>query len=279
MISTDHQTSSPVRLNRFFERHAVFTVGELDRYLRDRRSCNASTRNSLLAYHRKQGRILHVRRGLYATVPWGMEAASMTVDPYLVAAKMAEDAVLAYHTALEFHGRAYSAHWQLVYVSAGRSLPLTFQSREFRGAPVPMPLLAKGTAMFGVTRHDRSGVALQVTNHERTLVDVLDRPELSGGWEEVWRSLESVEFFDLDQVIAYTRLLGNATTAAKVGFFLEQQREPLMVEDAHLDALRELCPRQPHYLTRRQPKGCRWVKDWNLMIPAEILEQSWGETL
>ena len=52
-----------------------------------------------------------------------------------------------------------------------------------------------------------------------------------------------------------------------------------MVEEAHLDALRELCPRQPHYLTRRQPKGYRWVKDWNLMIPAEILEQSWGETL
>ncbi len=79
--------------------------------------------------------------------------------------------------------------------------------------------------------------------------------------------------------IAYTRLLGNATTAAKVGFFLEQQREQLMVEEAHLDALRELCPRQPHYLTRSQPKGCRWVKDWNLMIPTEILERSWGETL
>ena len=35
----------------------------------------------------------------------------LTVDPYLVAAKMTEDAVLAYHTALEFHGRAYSVHW------------------------------------------------------------------------------------------------------------------------------------------------------------------------
>ena len=278
-MSSDHQISGPVRLNRFFERHAVFTVDELDRYLRDRGSCNANTRNSLLTYHRKQGRILRVRRGLYATVPWAMDAASMTVDPYLVAAKMTEDAVLAYHTALEFHGRAYSAQWQLIYVSAGRSLPLTFQAHDFRGAPVPPPLLEQGAAMFGVTRHDRSGVALQVTNHERTLVDVLDRPELSGGWEEIWRSLESVEFFDVDQVIAYTRLLGNATTAAKVGFFLEQQREPLMVEAAHLDALRELCPRQPHYLTRGQPKGCRWIKDWNLMIPAEILERSWGEML
>ena len=47
-----------------------------------------------------------------------------------------------------------------------------------------------------------------------------------------------MEFFKLDQVVAYTRLLGNATTAAKVGFFLEQHRKPLMVQEAHLDALR-----------------------------------------
>ncbi len=257
----------------------MFTVDELDRFLSDRGSRNTSTRNSLLAYHRKQGRILRVRRGLYATVPWGMDPASMTVDPYLVAAKMTEDAVLAYHTALEFHGRAYSAHWRLVYASASKSLPLTFQSHEFRRAPVPPPLLAKGRDMFGVTGHNRSGVQLRVTNHERTLVDVLDRPDLTGSWEEIWRSLESVEFFNLDQVIEYTRLLENATTAAKVGFFLEQRREPLMVEEAHLDALRELCPQRPHYLTRGRPKGCRWVKGWNLMIPAEILNRSWGDVL
>ncbi len=49
------------------------------------------------------------------------EPSSVPVDPYLVAAKMTEDAVLAYHTALEFHGRAYSVHWRLVYVSASKS--------------------------------------------------------------------------------------------------------------------------------------------------------------
>ena len=66
------------------------------------------------------------------------------------------------------------------------------------------------------------------------MVDVLNRPDLSGGWEEIWRSLESVEFFDFDKVVEYALLLGNATTAAKVGLFLEQHREPLMVEEKHL---------------------------------------------
>ena len=174
------QIAHPVRLNDFLAQHAVFTVEEVARYLSDRGSSNPLTRRSLLNYHRKRGRILRVRRGLYATVPWGRDPASMVVDPYLVAAKLTGDAVLAYHSALEFHGRAHSVHWTLVYLSAGKSLPLVFQSHTFRCAPVPPPLSARGAELFEVTRHNRSGVELGVTNHERTLVDVLDRPDLAG---------------------------------------------------------------------------------------------------
>jgi len=150
-----------------------------------------------------------------------------------------------------------------------------FQSHEFRRAPPPV---AKGEEMFGVTRHERSGVELRVTGHERTLVDVLDRTDLAGSWEEIWRSLESVEFFGLEQVVEFTRLLENATTAAKVGFFLDRRRESLMVEEAHLDSLRRLRPRRPHHMTQGRPRGCRLLKDWNLMVPDEILERSWEET-
>ena len=278
-MSTIHQRSGPLRLNEFLARHAVFTVDQLDRFLSDRGSDNTGTRKSLLTYHRKRGRVVRIRRGLYAAVPPGTDPAFASVDPYLVAAKMTVDAVLAYHTALEFHGRAYSVHWRLVYVSASKSLPLTFQSHSFRSAPVPPPLRTRGEEFFGVTHQERSGVGIRVTNHERTFVDVLDRPDLTGSWEEIWRSLESVEFFDLDQVIEYTRLLENATTAAKVGFFLEQHRDSLMVEEVHLDSLRKLRPRQPHYVERKRSVGSRLVREWNLMIPREILNRTWEDAL
>ena len=268
-----------MKLNEFLSQHAVFTLDELDRFLSARGSGNPNTRKSLLTYYRKQGRIIPIRRGLYATVPVGCDPRSSLVDPYLVAAKLTPDAMLAYHTALEFHGKAYSVHMRLHYVSASKSMPLAFQGHEFIRAPVPLALAAKGEEMFDVTRRQRSGVTLRVTNLERTLVDVLDRPDLSGSWEEIWRSLESVEFFDLDQVVAYVLLLENATTAAKVGFFLEQHKEALMVDDAQLNPLRDLRPRQPHYFVRGKRTGCQWVKDWNLLIPAEIRERSWGEVL
>lgn len=276
-MSELRQNHEPTRMSEFLSQHAVFTVEELDRFLSVRGSGNPNTRKSLLTYYRKQGRILRVRRGLYATVPPGSDPASSPVDPYLVAAKMSVDSVLAYHTALEFHGKAYSVHTRLHYVSSHKSLPLKFQSHEFRRAPVPHLLREKGKEMFGVAVHERCGVELRVTNIERTFVDVLDRPDLAGSWEEIWRSLESVEFFDLDHVVEYVRLLENATTAARVGFYLQQHKDALMVDEAHLDPLRNLRPRRPHYFIRGKRKGCRWVKDWNLLVPLDILNRSWGE--
>ena len=268
------KTGHPVSVNDFLARNAVFTVQKLDRFLSERGSGNAATRKSLLSYHRREGHIVPIRRGLYAAVPPGMHPEEAPVDPFLVAARLTEDAVLAYHTALEFHGRACSVHWTLVYVSARRSLPLEFRSHRFRRAPVPPALLRKGQEMFGVTRHIRSGVEVRVTSHERTLVDVLDRPDLTGEWEEILRSLALVEFFDLDQVVEYVRLLDKATTAAKVGFFLQQHREPLLVDEIHLEALRRLRPKQPHYLVRARRTNCKWVKGWNLMVPQEDLHRT-----
>ncbi len=266
-------------LNEFLSQRDVFTVDEFDRYLSENGSGNFNTRKSLLNYYRKQGRIIPVRRGLYAVVRHGNSPDSSPVDPFLLASKMTRDAVLAYHTALEFHGKAYSVFTRLHYLSRHKSQPLKFRSYEIKGVPFPRPLIATGKEMFGVETSSRSGVEVRVTGLERTMADVLDRPELTGSWEEIWRSLESVEFFDLNQLVKYVELLGNATTAAKVGFFLDQHRESLMVEETHLEPLRKLLSRQPHYLIRGKRKGSKWVKDWNLMVPAEILDRTWSEVL
>jgi predicted transcriptional regulator of viral defense system len=126
---------------------------------------------------------------------------------------------------------------------------------------------------------ERSGMSLYVTSLERTLVDVLDRPGLCGSWEEIWRSLASVEYFDLEKVVDYAVMLQNSTTAAKVGFFLDQHREQLMVEDKYLSALIKMRPRQPHYLERTRRESGRLISKWNLVIPDQILKQTWEEII
>lgn len=263
----------------FLQKHPVFTAEEFSQYLSALGGGGSRAQEALLAYYKKTGRIVRVRRRLYAVIPAGAATDSYPVDPFLVAGKLTRDAILSYHTALEFHGRAYSVQEQFTY-SASRPLsPLTFRSYLFRGAKFPEALSRAGNESFGVFTAERAGMKTRVTSLERTLVDVLNRPDLSGGWEEIWRSLESVEFFDLDQVVEYALLLGNATTAAKVGFFLERHRESLMVEDRHLKPLNHMRPRQPHYLDRARRKPGRLISYWNLVIPTEVLDRAWGEVL
>jgi predicted transcriptional regulator of viral defense system len=264
-------------LEAFFAGHPVFTTDELVEYQRRYGSANRWTRKALLAYHRKQGRLIRVRRGLYAVVPRGVRPDDYTVDPYLVAARMREDAVLAYHTALELHARARSVFHVFYFLSRTPPRPMSFQSHRFRGVLFPKALRDKQREEYGVETVDRVGVDVRATCLERTLVDVLDRPDLGGGWEEVWRSLELVEFFDIDRVIEYALLLENATTAAKAGYFLEQHRNQLMVEPEQLEPLRNRRPEQPHYMDRQRQPGGRFVPEWNLVVPAVLAERAWQQ--
>jgi len=86
-----------------------------------------------------------------------------------------------------------------------------------------------------------------------------------------------VEFFDLDAVIDYAFKLESAVTVAKVGFYLEQHREELMVDDHHLDRLRERVPRQPMYLERGKREPGKLLSRWNLVVPERILNRGWAE--
>jgi predicted transcriptional regulator of viral defense system len=266
-----------MKLRPFFRTHPVFTVNDLAGFLSADGIHNLRTQEALLTYHVKAGNILRVRRGLYASVPSGASAETYPLDPFLLASRMTKDAVLAYHTALEFHGKAYSVYERFTYLSSKPMSLTTFRNHSFKGVRFPQSLVGQKEESFNVERTDHLGMAISVTGLERTFVDVLNRPDLSGSWEEIWRSLESVEFFDLDKVALYVDLLGNATTAAKVGFFLEQHKDVLMVDEAHLKAFRDRRPRRPHYLERSRRKAGRFVAAWNLVVPEEVYERTWEE--
>ncbi len=254
-----------MKVSEFLSSHALFTKAEFVRALGESR-----TRDVQLDYYRKRGRLLRIRRGLYASVPGD-------VDPFLIAAKLAPDAVLAYHTALAFHGRAQSHRTSLTSLTSRAVRPFGFRGMRFVGVRPPRALATPAARNAGVESADRQGVALRVTGLERTMVDVLDRPDLCGGWEEVWTSLEAVEYFDLDAVIRYALLLGNATTIAKVGFFLESHRRQLMVGDAPLERLRSRRPRGRTSLPRSGAEKGRLVSGWNLVVPERLFVQSWKE--
>lgn len=273
-----YQVRFVVMLDVFFMKHPIFMIEEFKTFHAAGKVKGRRAAGALLAYYYKTGKIMRLKRGLFAVVPPGEAAVEFTPDPFLVAARMSADSVLVHHTALEFHGRAYSVFNHFTYQTNTAVRPLSFRSWRFRKVPVPVALQRDGQADFGVITAERNGMTVRVASLERTLVDVMDCPRYSGSWEEIWRSLESVEFFDLEKVMEYVKLLANGTTAAKVGVFLEQNKNRLTVDSKYLEALQKLCPRQPHYLDRQKRRG-RMLNAWNLIVPDEIINKQWQEML
>jgi predicted transcriptional regulator of viral defense system len=260
-------------MRTFLAKHPVFTRVEIEDSLGEDYSSDRGTANARLAYHVRAGHVLQLQRGLYASVPTGTDPSSFVPDPWLVASKLADDAVIAYRSAFQFHGRSHTVSDDVVFLSKAAIKPRQMHGHRFRRVPYPRALRDQDQVLFGVQTLDRLGQDVCVTSLERSLVDVLDRPDLGGGWEEIWRSADSVEYYDISQIVEYALLLRNATTAAKIGFFLQQHQEQLAVETRQLDRLREARSRQPHYLQRG--RSGRLIADWNLIVPEEILNRTW----
>lgn len=261
----------------FFATHPVFTH---DEYAQSRLGGPADrsprTVDSLLRKHCAAGRIVRVRRGLYASVPAGTRPESVEVEPYLLATKVSPDATVSHHAALQFHGRAYSLWNQVTFATQESTRPFHFGGMAYVPVKLPAAAVASGQAAAGVVQMAHGGGLVRVTTLERAMVDVLHAPQLAGGWEEIWRSLETVEFFDLDAVLSYTLALNTALTVARVGLFLEQHRGTLYVEDRHLDVLAAHRPSQNRYLDASREQG-RLVPRWRLIVPERVLDRTWAE--
>ncbi len=267
-----------MKLDAFFAQHTVFTFEEVFTALSKNHQVNSSTLHNLLAYHRQRGHIIRIRRGLYYSVPQGIDPTTCPVDPFLVASKMSTDAVLGYRTALAIFGKLHTISNEFVYLSTKlEKTPYIFQDVKYRKASIPTPLKKKSKERFGVTSVDRLGQKVFVTSLERTLVDILDRPNLCGSWEEIWRSLESIEYFNVEEVLDYAFFLENATTIAKLGFFLETHRETLLISDQDLEKLLTHRPKKPHYLETQRSTPQKLISKWNIIVPLNLINRTWEE--
>ncbi len=249
----------------FFNQNPVFTSQEYAAFLKREKRSGTRAQEALLSYHIKTGNLVRIRRGLFGVIPQGASPESYSFDPYLVAAKLDEGGVIGYHSALAFYGKSYSVTHQFVVLGYKRQINFTFHSDNFRLVQFPISLYKKNLEYFGAKTISHRNCLLRVTSFERTLVDMLDRPELSGGWEEIWRSLESVEYFDVDKIVEYALLLDKATTTAMVGFYLEQHQKELRVKESHLNQLEKHRPKQPHYIDRKNKSQGKLDMRWNYL--------------
>src|ERR1035437_743445 len=119
-------------IRQLLETKMVLTHDELVEALASQEPGRVRTKESLVGYYQRTGRLLRVRRGLYAVVPPGISPKDAPVDPYLLAANASKDAILAYHTALEIHGKAHSVFSKVHYLSHEQHRPWMFRDYSFQ---------------------------------------------------------------------------------------------------------------------------------------------------
>jgi len=174
--------------------HAVFTRAEFVAAFGHPTS--AANVTSLLRHHLRAGNIKRVSREVFATGTGPRAADRMVIGRFAAASKLRSDGVLGFHCALELHGIAYSEFNEVQLISAGRTELADLPFGTCRFVNPPKALVAAGKAEYLTVIMDRQGVAVRVTAVERTIVDVLHRPELAGGIEEVLKSLDLVRYLD-----------------------------------------------------------------------------------
>jgi len=258
----------------FFDANPIFRYEEFVQFMQLQGIDRPASWKKLLSYHREAGHLIHIRKFLYAVKPPGEE---QWIDPYVIAGKATKDAIVGYHTALELHGVAYTSFTEFQYLTERAVLPFSYEAQRFRSVCFPKALLDQKKTDFCVETIKRQRVVIKLTNLERTIVDILARPDLGGGWEEIWRSFDNITQLDLDKLIEYTLLLRNATVVAKVGFFLEQRPSHLSVDSAYIKKLLPHIPKQPHYMNRNRQGLGKYIEKWQLIVPVEIIERTWEE--
>jgi predicted transcriptional regulator of viral defense system len=232
----------------------------------------------MLCKHAKTGNVVRIRNGLYASIPSGADPAKYPIDPYMIISTLADDTVIAYHSALQFHGIAYSTQFQHIFQSSHKIPEFIFRQDRFKAVQFPKLLSASNCNLY-VDCVDYHGVMVRVTSKERTFVDALDRINLSGGLEEVWRSLDNLDDIDVEKVLHYALLLNNSTTVAKVGFYLQMHQSDWKIPEKDFDRLKTRLPKSTHYLDRSKRSAGKYIKEWRIIVPIELLNQSWEELL
>lgn len=264
-------------MDSFFSAHPVFRRDELKDYRAASGATSSRTIESLLGYYQRSGRIESIRQGVYAVVPRGVPRSESSTDPLLIAGRCVPDAVIVNHSALEFHALAYSQFRTYTFQTASTTRSFEYKGSRFVPLSPPSALKRTNSVFLETTTGERFGLSVIVSSIERTLVAVINSPRWSGSWEEVWRSLDSIEYLNPERVLTYLRAIDNATTAARVGWFLDSRREQLMIEDKHLDEIHAMQPSRPVYFDRTYSGQSRFVPEWNLVVPAYVAEGAWEE--
>ena len=117
----------------FFNQHAIFRFEEFLAAAEKEDGQSIATANNVrtaLYRYCKNGKLLNVRKGLYVVMSEQIYQSNI-INPFLVVGKATDDAVIAYHSALESHNIAYTDFNEHIYITSHQTNDFDFQNQHY----------------------------------------------------------------------------------------------------------------------------------------------------
>ncbi len=218
-----------------------------------------STRDTLARLVAK-GWLDRIEKGKYLIVP--LEAGpdrTWTEDAHVIAGHLVSPGMVSYWSALNY--------WNLTeQVPRVTYVQTTVRKENRRPRVLGMQfriIRVKLRKFFGSHGYRAGESQVEVTDREKTIVDCLDRPDLSGGLDQVGKALVSGDGdFDWDRTTMYLRRFGSGAVVKRFGFLVEtlgltHPPEPRVLDQwlglrsAGISKLDPSTPREPHRIATR----------------------------
>ncbi len=257
--------------NSWIARKGVFTTQEAESILGWRRK----DLHPVLFRLVKKGKLVRIKRGLFCLVPPGAKDLKKAYPQnwFLIAKALAGESpyFISHYSAMQLHGMTTESI-QTIFIS------LPYQQHRPKGLRIPIRFMTVPKKNFWgleekwITNEEKAWVS----DRERTILDILDRPDLAGGISEIARGLWMMKNeIEVRKLIDYVKRFDSYAVAKRLGFLLEKLKVGLPKD---IEKIRHYIRSSKAYafLDPTLEKAGRYLDRWHLRLNFETtqLEQN-----
>ena len=230
--------------------------------------------NIILSNLVKAGRIIRLRRGLYAG--FGVFPGQIHLHPFAIATRLVEPSFISHWSALQHHGLTEQIPQVITASSSSKAFTPSMRSSDNEKKSEKHAWVIDGVRYeyFQVKPNKFFGLEeiwvdehfkISITDPERTVIDLFAYSSVFGGIGEVLGIIEqALPRLNLKKLIEYALLYEEKSLCKRLGWVLEQ----FQIDGLLLEPLLEIKNKNYCYLDPRLPKegtpNTRWMIVENL---------------
>ncbi len=212
----------------------------------------------------RNNKIMRVRNGLYVLAD--VSGYPLTTK-FEIATKIADDAFICYHSALEYYGVANQVYNTVIVGSKKRFREFSFGDNDY----IHKRVKHNAQVVFIVT------AGVRVSSLERTVIDCIDNIDASGGIDELLNALEQIRILDEAKLLETLDAYNLVVLYQKVGYVLEQYKDKFLLSENFFKNCKSHLTNQVKYFLRDEYRDIEYNSDWKLMAPKNLKSRIIGE--